>query len=123
MQRQPFAVFIGSKNERLMVEPPAASMNSVQIGNRLRMRDNVAVRVAPGLRPGQHSRKEAALMCSDQRFGITRERVAVFPLFIHVGIDGSVESSDLFFGEKVPYDKKTLQIEQKLFSVIHILLL
>src|SRR5256885_5833408 len=111
MKHQPFAVFIRSKNKGFMVQPPATAMNSVQIGDCLRVRDNGAIRVAPGLGPSQHSRKEPTLMCSDQRFGITRERVAVYPLCIHVGIDGGVERIDFFFREKVPYDKKALKIE------------
>src|SRR5436190_21536095 len=58
MKYQPFADFIRSKNKWLMVEPRAAPMNSVQIGNYLRVRNNFAIRIAPGLGPSQHSRKE-----------------------------------------------------------------
>ena len=109
---------LGTGNhERLVVELPAASVQGVEVGQELAVREQVAEWLAMGLLIGEHAGEDAALMQpSHVAAGIADW---VFAPLVPVGVKSVVERFDLARREELADDDEALQVEEEFFRVVH----
>ena len=101
-----------------MVELPAASVQGVEIGQELAVREQVAEWPAMGLLPGKHAGEKATLV----RPSHVAAGVAdwVFATLVPVGVESVVERFDFALREELADDDEALQVEEEFFGVVHV---
>ncbi len=121
---EPFAALFGDQHVDAVVELPAAAEQGVQIGNDLRMGQEIAEGPAPGLRPGQH-----ALVVPEGRLRTLEGPVppvpaqVVWPIVgsqpVRIGVERLVHRPYFVPGQETPDMKESLQVVQVLFFFAH----